>query len=114
MTNKYKIPEDVLAIIRKRDKRCVYCRKELIYPYDSSRQTDSATIEHLGDDPPYLWSQGMKAENIAYCCGACNSSRGPKPLRDWFKTPYCTEKRICEDSVAEPVKEHLRKLVDMD
>jgi hypothetical protein len=113
MRNNYGIPSAALASIRERDKFCVYCGKELVYPYDSTRQMDSATIEHLGDDPPFYWSEGMKEDNIVMCCGACNSSRGPKTLREWFQSPYCFERSISEDSVAQPVKDHLRTLTDL-
>lgn len=48
MTNKLEIPEEVEMRIRQRDKLCVYCGKKMIYPYDSNRRQDSATIERKG------------------------------------------------------------------
>jgi len=110
MSNKFRIPEDELAKIRERDARYVYCGKEMVFPFDRTKGHESATIEHLSPDPPYYWHDGMTADNIV-CCGACNSSRGAKQLRDWFKTSYCIERGICEDNVAEPVKAYLRRLL---
>ena len=108
--NKFEIPEDELGLIRERDRHCVYCGKLMIFPFDRTNSMDSATIEHLSPDPPYYWSHGMKIDNIAICCGACNSSRGAKQLHDWFRTKYCLEKGICSESVAEPVKFYLSTL----
>ena len=109
VSNKYLIPDEALGRIRLRDKLCVYCQKEMIFPYDPKRATDSATIEHLSPEPPF-YCPDMKIDNIVICCGACNSSRGTKQLRDWFRTNYCLEKGICEDKVAQPVKEYLLNL----
>lgn len=103
--NKYNLPEEGLTRIRKRDKRCVYCRKRMIYPWNAKNRSNSATIEHLNHLPP--WNN---IETVAYCCGSCNSSRGKKTLNDWFKSNYCIAKGINEDTVAEPVKEYMRKL----
>ena len=47
MTNNFGIPEEKLQKIRSRDKKCAYCHKKMIYPYDVNRRKDSATIEHL-------------------------------------------------------------------
>lgn len=109
MSNKYLIPDAELTVIRSRDKACVYCGKEMLFPYDRTNGYDSATIEHLSPDPPYYWPE-MTADNIAYCCGACNSSRGAKHLADWFETSYCKQRGICADSVAEPVQAYLSRL----
>ena len=108
MSNNFGIPEAEESVIRERDKNCVYCGKAMI-PFDSSRYLDSATIEHLSPTRPFYWNEGMTADNIAICCGACNSSRGAKQLSDWFQTSYCAEKGICATSVAEPVKQYLRR-----
>lgn len=64
---------------------------------------DKATIEHLSNDGPF-----NEKSNIAICCGSCNASRGVKELFDWFKTAYCVERNINEETVAEPVKEYIR------
>ena len=109
--NKFGIPDSELLAVRERDKACVYCHKEMIFPYDRTNGMDSATIEHLSPHPPYYWADDMKIDNIAICCGACNSSRGAKQLNDWFQSKYCLDKKICGDSVAEPVKLYLRSLL---
>jgi hypothetical protein len=112
VNNKFQIPDYELAKIRERDALWVYCRKVMIYPYDRRNGSDSATIEHLSPEPPYYWLDGMKIDNIVICCGGCNSSRGAKHLRDWFRTNYCTQRLIGEDTVARPVKEYLLRLAE--
>jgi hypothetical protein len=110
MTNNFGIPDGEISRIRERDRYCVYCGKEMIFPYDPKRGSDSATIEHLSPDGPFYWHEGMTADNIVICCGACNSSRGAQHLTDWFNSRYCIEKGICAEKVAEPVKEYLARL----
>jgi hypothetical protein len=68
------------------------------------------SIEHLNEKPPFYWHKGLKEHGLAICCVGCNSSRGKKSLRDWFRTPYCTERTtsINANTVAEPVKRYLR------
>jgi hypothetical protein len=109
MTNNFGIPKNELLIIRARDKTCIYCHKIMINPYNSNNHGDSATIEHLSPVQPFYMKDGMKIENIAICCGSCNSSRSSKKLRDWFKTKYCIDKNINENTVAEPVKDYLKE-----
>lgn len=108
--NKFGIPDDVLSEIIERDKQCVYCRKVMIYPYIKENAKDSATIEHLSPFPPFYWHEGMQADNIVMCCGSCNPSRGAKMLADWFKTRYCVDKEINENTVADSVKSYLARL----
>jgi hypothetical protein len=107
--NQFGIPENELKRIRTRDKNCVYCHKEMIFPYDINNRKDSATIEHLSPVPPFYLKDGMQMNNITICCGSCNSSRGVKKLRDWFETTYCVERNINEDTVSSPVKEYLNR-----
>ena len=109
MANKFGIPNNELLKIRARDKKCVYCHKLMINPFDSSNYGDSATIEHLSPFKPFYWNEGMKIENIAICCGSCNSSRGSKRLLDWSKTKYCITRNINVNTVADPVKKYLNK-----
>jgi len=104
MVNKFGIPEDELMKIRARDKNCVYCHKEMTYPFSRDKQKDCATIEHLNFDGPFYCSKGLQLEDIVICCGQCNSSRGIKRLSDWFKTKYCLTRNIDENTVAGPVK----------
>ena len=107
MANQFGIPENELQKIRNRDKKCVYCHKIMINPYNSKNHKDSATIEHLNPLPPFYWKEGMQIENITICCGSCNSSRGAKKLYDWFKTKYCVERNINENTISNPVKKYL-------
>ena len=107
MVNKFRIPENKLINILKRDKNCVYCHKCMIYPYDINYRKDSATIEHLNFDGPFYWNKGLEEPDIVICCGQCNSSRGIKKLSDWFKSDYCITKNINKNTVAEPVKKYL-------
>jgi len=68
------------------------------------------TIEHLTEKPPFYWEEGLEEEGLAICCGSCNSSRGNKSLRDWFRTPYCAERAmpISHNTVEEPLRRYLR------
>lgn len=89
----------------------------MIYPWRSNNRKDSATIEHLREVKPFYWTDkaglrtSLKKEELAICCGSCNSSRGKKSLREWFGKPYCKARNtpINEDSVAGPVKEYLKQ-----
>ncbi|MDO8408400.1 MAG: hypothetical protein Q7S95_04235, partial [bacterium] len=110
MANKFGIPEEVEQRIRIRDKLCVYCHKRMIYPCVGDKQRDWATIEHFREVGPFYWWDGLREEGLGICCGSCNSSRGRKKLKDWFKTPYCVENKINEKTVAKPVKEYTRRL----
>ena len=100
--NRYGIPEEDLKKIRERSQSCAYCPKRFQEPRGRSYR-DAATIEHLNHRPP--WNNPI---TVVYCCGECNFSRRNKSLLDWFKTPYCIEKNINENTVAEPVKEYIR------
>ena len=102
------IPDNVLSDLTARDKSCVYCHKTMIYPYDLQQRRDSATIEHLNCEPPFHWSDGLREDGIAMCCGSCNSSRGKKRLTDWFKSQYCIDRNINAETVAPPVKSYLQ------
>ena len=106
-SSKFGIPDDELSAIRRRDTSCVYCGRDMIYPFEPLRRSESATVEHLSPDPPFYYRDGMTADNIVICCGSCNSSRGAKQLQDWFGSPYCVERNISLESVAEPVEAYL-------
>jgi spore coat polysaccharide biosynthesis predicted glycosyltransferase SpsG len=110
MSNKYGIPEEDLKKIRARDKKCVYCHKNMLSPYVNGKHSDSATIEHFREEGPFYVNKGLKVEDIAICCGACNSSRLKMKLTDWFKTKYCLKNNINENAVAEPVREFLSRI----
>lgn len=106
MSNRFGIPAEIEQRIRARDTRCVYCGRE--FARDSRR--NMPTIEHLNEDPPFYWHEGLKEEGVAICCGSCNSSRGNKSLLDWFRTPYCMERGITVNgnTLADPVRRYLR------
>lgn len=100
MKNKYGLPEDVLDKIRIRDTNCVYCGVYMPDWKDRTNNYDYATIEHVyppGNDPTW----------VTFCCLRCNA-RHRSPLKEWFKTEYCREKNINENTVAEPIKEFLK------
>lgn len=105
--NRYGLPEKELDRIRARDRACVYCHKTMIPPGAGGPRTDWATIEHLNHLPP--WDN---PDTVAICCSSCNSSRGNRLLRDWFKGAYCHSRGINERTVAEPVRQYLRDSAD--
>ena len=82
----------------------------MIYPYVANTRKDRATIEHLNYDGPFYLNDGLRLEDVALCCGSCNSSRGIKALLDWFKTPYCIKKHINSSTVATPVQTYLKRM----
>jgi len=92
MKSKYGIPGAVLADLRRRDQNCVYCRVPMPGWQDRANELHFATIEHLyppGDDPTW----------VSWCCKGCNINH-KKPLREWFKSAYCLERGINENTVA--------------
>jgi 5-methylcytosine-specific restriction endonuclease McrA len=102
MTNTYGISKQDEQEIRARDKTCVYCGI-LMKQYPNAMGASGATIEHFNNDGPF-----KKKYNVAICCRRCNSSKGTMSLSAWFKTPYCREKKINEETVSKPVKEYMR------
>jgi hypothetical protein len=110
MANSFGIPNEIEIELRVRDQNCVYCHKAMIAPASGGRREDWATIEHLNSDGPFYWKDGLRKEELAICCGACNSSRGRKALTDWFRGPYCAQRHINEATVAEPVKRALPEI----
>jgi len=48
-------------------------------------------------------------ENISRCCVSCNASKGQKNLDDWLESPYCKKKGITSETVADIVKQALKK-----
>jgi hypothetical protein len=103
MFNKYGIPAEILQKMRARDTQCVYCKKE----FSREARADWPTIEHLHEEQPFYWP-GLKEAGVAICCWSCNSSRGKQSLLEWFGKPYCLERTINSDTVAEPVRLYLR------
>jgi hypothetical protein len=103
--NRWNIPSWLEKEVKARDKKCVYCGTEMIgkVPRGSSR-SKAATWEHIINDETIV-----SRENIARCCSSCNSSKGTKDLSAWMNSKYCKEHGITEDTVAEIVKNALRK-----
>jgi hypothetical protein len=102
--NKYGLDQVALEeILKDQNFKCIYCGEKMYDPSKSENRKTWATIEHLHRNPPWniiTW--------VAWCCGSCNSSRGKRKLRDWFKTaPRCIKKNITEKSVAPIVKRYL-------
>lgn len=107
MANVFGIPPGIEHKLRGRDQRCVYCGKAMkAYPRIRGTPGDKATIEHLNHRA--RWGESG-LDNLAICCGACNSSRGNKPLAAWFAAPYCDERDINARTVAPVVKRFLRR-----
>lgn len=109
MANNFGIPTEEMRRIVTRDKKCAYCSKVLIYPYDSMNRRDSATIEHLDFDGPFYWRDGLEAKNIVMACGSCNSSRGQKTLRSWLESEYCAKRSITIDTVSPAVAVYIEE-----
>lgn len=111
----YGIPKQDLLAIKKRDINCVYCHKKILVPNSTNNRKDWATIEHLNyksdwDSVKDFVTSGKSATSIvAMCCFSCNSSRGSRPIKLWFKTQYCKDKNITIDSVSSVVKEFINK-----
>jgi hypothetical protein len=99
MKSRYGIAGTVLAELRLRDPNCVYCRVPMPDKKDRTNPLDFATIEHLyppGNDPKW----------VSWCCNGCNI-RHQKPLREWFKSSYCVDRRINDHTVAPIIQEFL-------
>ena len=104
MKNRYGLPESEVDRVRQRDSLCVYCHKKMFNSDSCSDRRNLATIEHLNHLPP--WDN---PKTIAICCQSCNSSRGDKPILEWFKSEYCKEKNITPSTVADPVLDYIRE-----
>ena len=99
MKSRYGIPGAILAELRLRDQNCVYCNILMPDWKDRTNDLHFATIENLyppGDDPKW----------VSWCCNGCNASH-KKPLREWFKSSYCTDHGINEHTVAPIIQEFL-------
>lgn len=103
--NIWGIPEPLELEVRARDTTCVYCRVRMVekVPQGASRRT-AATWEHIIND-----ARIVTRENIARCCASCNSSKGQKVLNVWLQSAFCAKRGINNDTVAEVVKQALRR-----
>jgi len=103
--NRWGIPEWLEKEVTIRDKACVYCGVKMIEPMPLLGPRKAvATWEHIINDASIV-----TRENIARCCMACNASKGTKKLSDWIQSNYCKDRGINGDTVAEVVKNALRK-----
>lgn len=109
MKNNYGLNKIELQKIFERDEVCVYCKKTMKSHRVNNKRADWFTIEHLNYLPP--WNNPA---TVTICCWACNSSRGNKKIRDWFKTPYCVDKNIKEKTVSRPVQKYLVEVEDKE
>ena len=98
MTNKWNIPAEMEARIRKRDDRCVYCKIKF-----KDNPKDEATWEHIDNN-----ENNICEENVTLCCHSCNSSKGNKELLKWLHSS--NKKKITRNSasLSEVVKNWIR------
>ncbi len=111
MSNKYGIPADIEAEIRKRDKVCVYCGKEMISPKSVGSRMDWATIDHLDYEPPFEYRPEQTKEDFAISCWRCNCIlRGNKKLSVWLAEEFNKKDGdINAKTIAPVIKKYLRK-----
>lgn len=109
----YGITKEELAVVTARDTFCVYCGK--LFSTDPENRKDRATIEHLNHRADWYSVQSYHEEGkpvpeiITLCCGSCNSSRGSKPLLEWFRSEYCINNDISYETVTEVVRRYINK-----
>jgi len=112
--SKYNIPKDKLYNLYSSFNNYAYCSKGLIHPYDRNNRKDSATIEHLNYEGPFLWEDGLNIEDLVIVCGSCNSSRGIKNLKVWFNSNYCKINNININTIHESVKLYIERKYNSD
>jgi len=95
--NRWNIPAWLEQEIVLRDTACVYCGIAF-------GAKNRPSWEHIVNDETII-----TRENIALCCRACNSSKGVKLLAVWLESDYCKRRRINRRTVAQIVKQALRK-----
>jgi hypothetical protein len=102
--NKWGIPAWLEAEVRLRDKNCIYCHVAfLAFPASIGSSKAVATWEHIINDASIV-----TRENIARCCGSCNSSKGTKLLSDWLDSSYCKQRGITVNSIAGVAQQALK------
>jgi len=109
MKNNYGLPGKDLDVIKERDGVCVYCKKQMLEHVSGNQRSDWYTIEHLNYLPP--WNN---PKTVVICCWSCNSSRGNKKIRDWFKTEYCLSRNINDKTVTKTVKNYILTVEDKE
>jgi 5-methylcytosine-specific restriction endonuclease McrA len=102
--NKWGIPAWLEADVRRRDRECIYCHVPFLhFPVSIGSRKGVATWEHIVNDASIV-----TRENIARCCGSCNSSKGTKILSDWLDSSYCKQRGITKGSIAEVAQQALK------
>ena len=94
--NRWNIPRWLEDEVRGRDIVCVYCGVAF---GAMERAGSRASWEHIINDAKII-----TRENIVLCCRSCNSSKGARSLTDWIDSPFCKQRGISRDTVAEIVK----------
>lgn len=102
--NRWGITAAVQETVRKRDRKCVYCRAAFKrHVRGRGGRAHIATWEHIDNE-------GASSEhNVALCCCACNSSKGTKALAEWFKSEYCKKNNINAGSIAPFVRHWIER-----
>jgi len=95
--NNWKIPKEMENKIRERDFECVYCGIKFTNKVIS-------TWEHIINDETII-----SYDNIALCCRPCNSSKSSRKLSEWISRPYCKNKNINIETVADVIKQALKR-----
>jgi hypothetical protein len=94
---RWDIPYRLGNEILERDTKCVYCGVTF---GSKDVKGSSSSWEHIVND-----CRIVTRENIARCCRSCNSSKGAKPLAEWFGSAFCGRRKINRETVAEVVKQ---------
>ena len=102
MSNRWGIPKEVEEFVKNRDKSCVYCGHEFLNNTESRKNKPS--WEHIVND-----IRINDESNISLCCMSCNASKRAKLLDDWLKSDYCKRNKITESSVAQVVRDAIKK-----
>ena len=103
--NRWGIPKELEAEVRARDRDCVYCRVKFTERSTNGDRRRYPTWEHFDNA---RWNDRSIMEvNVALCCHSCNCSKGAKLLREWLASPYCIQRHINEETVADPVRRFL-------
>lgn len=98
----WKISRGLAAQVIARDTECVYCR--LVFLVSFTSRATCPSWEHIVNDLDLI-----TLDNIALCCGSCNSSKGKKSLREWLHSGYCLKMGITEHSIAAVAKAALAR-----
>ena len=103
--NSWGIPVWLEKEVKERYTNCVYCGVELVEKMlPNGSRKNAATWEHIINDEKII-----TRENITRCCVSCNASKGTKALKDWLNSNYCRNKGITSNSVAQIIKNALKK-----